>query len=302
MEQTTTKSKPGLAGDGPVEYQRADVAMGLVPAGDKSVTTFDVAERAGAMQAYAETRRQVLGVLMGQVASKHHLVSMGRKVYLEGAGMMAIAKTLGWPKRNMTQQWSNQDRMGDDGQLTTERVCTTEFDVFDSEGRLIGHAKGGRGYDRICKVQRHVEKASEKNAWHHFSVEHVAELGNDDLKALGVDPGTVVGYEAGSKGGKHGGTNSAGVACAPNFGRDKGKPLSELDVKGLEWYVACLRRDIEDQGKQNFRPRNEASLAAIELELRSRDGSGGQMAPAPQRQTPPVDRRPEPPPYDDMAF
>lgn len=54
------------------------------------------------------------------------------------------------------------------------------------------------------------------------------------------------------------------------FGRDKGTPIEEADVKSLQWVAGCLRESIVDPAKERWAPANRTLLDAIETELETR--------------------------------
>lgn len=62
----------------------------------------------------------------------------------------------------------------------------------------------------------------------------------------------------------------AGDGPLVRFGRDKGKPLADVD--DLSWYRAALQRDVESPDKARFLTQNRAHLEEVDAELRARDG------------------------------
>ena len=62
------------------------------------------------------------------------------------------------------------------------------------------------------------------------------------------------------------------------FGRDKGKPI--YDVDDLSWYRGAIARSVADPAKGQYLTANQADLAAIDDEIARRAG-GGAPAPAP---------------------
>lgn len=54
------------------------------------------------------------------------------------------------------------------------------------------------------------------------------------------------------------------------FGRDKGRMLSTLDVRSLQWWEGVFRRDLEDPEKARFHARAQKQLDAVRACLRSR--------------------------------
>jgi hypothetical protein len=54
------------------------------------------------------------------------------------------------------------------------------------------------------------------------------------------------------------------------FGKNKGKPLSELSAKSLEWYLSTALADIADPAKERFKAKTEAWAEALRQEIASR--------------------------------
>lgn len=54
------------------------------------------------------------------------------------------------------------------------------------------------------------------------------------------------------------------------FGRDKGKLLSTLDVRSLQWWEAVFRRDLEDMTKERYHAKTQKQLDAVRACLRSK--------------------------------
>ena len=72
--------------------------------------------------------------------------------------------------------------------------------------------------------------------------------------------------------------SSGGGSPVVKFGRDKGKPI--YDVDDLSWYRGAIARSVADPAKGKYLTANQADLAAIEAEIARRSG-GGAPAPAP---------------------
>lgn len=63
---------------------------------------------------------------------------------------------------------------------------------------------------------------------------------------------------------------AAGDVCLPNFGRNKGQPISGTETKDLEWYAGALRKSIDDPSKERWVTENQSLLDAITDELERR--------------------------------
>ena len=62
-------------------------------------------------------------------------------------------------------------------------------------------------------------------------------------------------------------SNAGGLV---RFGRDRGKALEHVDLRGLQWYADCLEQNIEDPAKARWRDENASHLADVQRELESR--------------------------------
>lgn len=62
----------------------------------------------------------------------------------------------------------------------------------------------------------------------------------------------------------------AGDGPLVRFGRDKGKPIADVD--DLSWYRAALQTSVEDPSKARFLEQNRAHLEEVDTELRARGG------------------------------
>lgn len=54
------------------------------------------------------------------------------------------------------------------------------------------------------------------------------------------------------------------------FGRDKGKTLDKVDVRGLRWLLGVVSESVDDESKARWREQNVALRDAIEAELEGR--------------------------------
>ena len=54
------------------------------------------------------------------------------------------------------------------------------------------------------------------------------------------------------------------------FGRDKGKPISDIDDAALQWLADAVKKSVEDPEKAKFKKRNEELLTALRDEYKRR--------------------------------
>lgn len=64
-------------------------------------------------------------------------------------------------------------------------------------------------------------------------------------------------------------STSDDVFTAP-FGRDKGKALTDIDTRGLNWLRDAVASGVDDPAKSRWKAQNQALLDAIEAELEQR--------------------------------
>jgi hypothetical protein len=60
-------------------------------------------------------------------------------------------------------------------------------------------------------------------------------------------------------------------AVLPNYGRNKGQPISGTETKDLQWYAKTLAESVANPEKERWREKNQEVLDAIQAELARRD-------------------------------
>jgi hypothetical protein len=66
------------------------------------------------------------------------------------------------------------------------------------------------------------------------------------------------------------GGDAGGSDVVAPFGRDKGKPLAKIDLRGLEWMRGVLSDSIADSSKARWLDSNQKLLTAVEAEIARR--------------------------------
>jgi len=144
-----------------------------------------------------------------------------------------------------------------------------------------------------------VRKSAYSNL-HGGAVRRLGGLGGvpiDALRECGIDLEKVVhvGYVKGAKGGESAGAtlgaSGGGPAFGPqlNFGRSKGKRVSELTDKDLAWYTKAVGDSVADPAKAAYKDRNESLLGALEAEPQRR-AAAAPTSPPGETPSPPVNR------------
>jgi len=67
------------------------------------------------------------------------------------------------------------------------------------------------------------------------------------------------------------------------FGRDKGKPITDVDDSSLKWVAESIKKSIDDPAKSKWKSKNETLLTALRDEHKRRHA-----APPPEAESPPV--------------
>lgn len=87
----------------------------------------------------------------------------------------------------------------------------------------------------------------------------------------------------------------AGDVHIVKLGRSKGRPVTDLDAEGLDWYVSVLKDSVDDPKKARWRADNEADYRAVLAERERREGA------PPQTTTSAAAKPAAPPPDFDAA-
>jgi hypothetical protein len=75
-----------------------------------------------------------------------------------------------------------------------------------------------------------------------------------------------------------GGTAGGPITTLPNYGKAKGAPIATASLDDLRYYLRGCERTIEDVGKAQFHARERMVKAAIEDEIKRREGAPAQQA------------------------
>lgn len=87
----------------------------------------------------------------------------------------------------------------------------------------------------------------------------------EELKALGLDPDkieTQVDFQTHDK--------DPNTIVVP-FGRDKGKPITEVDDACIQWLADAVKNSIDDPSKAKWKDKNQAMLDALRAEYKRRN-------------------------------
>jgi len=134
---------------------------------------------------------------------------------------------------------------------------------------------------------------------HGRAVRSLAGLGGVPLEVLrdcgiNIEKVVHVSYAKGAKGGDsvgaRVGSDGGGSGPVLNFGRSKGKRISELTDKDLAWYTTAVSDSIADPAKLAYKDRNESLLAALKQESDRRQLSpvtASDGSPSPSTASPP---------------
>lgn len=71
-------------------------------------------------------------------------------------------------------------------------------------------------------------------------------------------------------------TPSPGGMVFPNYGKAKGQPIAGASLDDLNYYANGARRSIADPAKARWHDKERVLLGAIEQEIASRQGGGGE--------------------------
>jgi hypothetical protein len=65
--------------------------------------------------------------------------------------------------------------------------------------------------------------------------------------------------------------SASGGPTLPNYGRNKGAPISATATADLQWYAKTLQESVDNPEKERWRQKNQEVLDAIRAELARRD-------------------------------
>lgn len=71
----------------------------------------------------------------------------------------------------------------------------------------------------------------------------------------------------------------SGEAFLVPFGNDKGRPITEVGDRTLDFLISAFEKSIDDPEKARFRANNERALAAVRAEIARRDAGGASNPP-----------------------
>ncbi|MDD5304785.1 MAG: hypothetical protein PHS14_16945 [Elusimicrobia bacterium] len=103
----------------------------------------------------------------------------------------------------------------------------------------------------------------------------------DTLRQAGIDVAKVVhvNYQPGEKSSASTGAATVGSAEAIiGFGNSKGKAVSELETKDLDWYIKAYGENVADAAKAKFKVANQRVLDALNAEKEKRAQSASHEA------------------------
>lgn len=139
-------------------------------------------------------------------------------------------------------------------------------------GVQVEHFEGRRQFGGFASSETNMKKDAIENM-KSVAVRDILGLRfrtPEELREMGLDIGKV---KARAEFADH----KSGDELTMNFGKDKGKPISQISVEGLDWYIKIVGEGLTDPTKQKFRASNEKKLAALKAEKASRmpDSMGG---------------------------
>jgi hypothetical protein len=165
------------------------------------------------------------------------------------------------------------------------------YESFTGIRRMLYNPERKGGIEGYIKNEPDLIKAALQNMKHTavHDLLGLRFLSRQDISELGVDLDSL---ERKVEFQDHG----EDVADTPRvpFGKNKGKPITELSARSLDWYIDAARKNISDPEKQRWRAKEEKWIAGLTAEKARREG----RAPEPMADEyanvgpPPMEREP----------
>lgn len=197
-------------------------------------------------------------------------------------------------------RWSNKAvQIHRDGEGVTAiatgdlvRADGTLYESFTGVRRMVFNSERKGGVEGYIKTEPDLIKAALQNMKHTavHDLLGLRFLSPADLRDLGLDLDKL---ERRVEFQDHG--EDDGTAPVVPFGKNKGRPITELNDKSLAWYVEAAQKNIADPAKAKWRAKEEKWLKALLDEQHRRAGGSTQ----PQESSSQGEHDYGPPPYDE---
>jgi hypothetical protein len=152
-----------------------------------------------------------------------------------------------------------------------ETTCVATADLMQQNGEVYERRKGFRALGGFVRNERDLIKGAVENAkhWAVTDILGLRFLSKADFKELGLDLDKLERRAEFQDHKSHGA--APGTTVAP-FGKGiKGKPITDISDKDLEWLTGAVRSSVADPEKSKWKGKNETLLAALVEERARRD-------------------------------
>jgi len=230
------------------------------PVETKEIATLDVRDASdhavALMRKRVENQEEMLKIAI-KLTGQHQWVMFGESLYPTGGCADTILRRafgLHWGEKTITIEDTP------DGKLAT---CTA---WLMQDGRKVEAFTGYRLMTGFIKNEADLRRAVLENL-KSVAVRDLLGLRfrtPEELKHLGLDVTKLekrVDFQEHDKQGSE--------VIAP-FGKQKGKPLSELNDENLQWLAEAVKKSVEDPTKEKWKAKNQALVEACREEYKRR--------------------------------
>ena len=154
------------------------------------------------------------------------------------------------------------------GETETETECRAEADLLKENGDLYERYTGMRVIGGFVRNERDLEKGAKENA-KHLAVTDILGLrflSKADYKDIGLDLDKMDRRADFQTRGEDVGADVPRVG----FGKNKGRPITELVDKSLEWYIEAAKKTIADPDKKKWHAKEKVWLNGLLAEEQRR--------------------------------
>lgn len=161
-----------------------------------------------------------------------------------------------------------------------DQLAVARAPLLKHDGSVYEMVEGRRRMGGFVKTEADLIKGAIENMKHQAVTDMLGLrfLTPDDLKELGLDVSKLP-RRADFQ---DRGPDESGEAIVP-FGKKKGKKLSEVDAKDLDYYADAAQKAIADPAKAKWKAKEERWLAAVEAEKARRAAPPPDAAPQPSQ-------------------
>jgi hypothetical protein len=246
------------------EYEPKELAIKTEPM-TQALATVDVrdasSEGLALMRKRVENQKEMIKIAISLTSPSQWTIFAGNgkeTVYPTGGAADTILRRafgLTWGEKTVTIE------------DTPQGPCAVCRAWLMQNGNPVEHFEGRRSFGGFALTESNMKKDAIENM-KSVAVRDILGLRfrtPDELREMGLDIGKV---KARAEFSDH----KSGEELTMSFGKDKGKPISQISDEGLDWYIKVVGEGILDPAKQKYRASGEKKLEALKAEKAKRGG------------------------------